>query len=110
LSDWRELGGIDVSTGEAAKLLGRLEHRVRGLHPALNEIKFTNRWGGPILIAAGWRPVFSYHPLSRNAIVLGAYSGHGVALSVYLGRWAAEAFCGLKELPNWNSIGEGASA
>ena len=35
------------------------------------------------------------------AIILGGYSGHGVALSVYLGRWAAEALLGRRELPDW---------
>jgi glycine/D-amino acid oxidase-like deaminating enzyme len=109
LNDWRELMDLDIAVGEAAKLIGRLERRVRGLHPALRNIQFTNRWGGPILIPTGWRPVFAYHPMSRNVIVLGGYSGHGVALSVYLGQWAAEALCGRRELPEWNSIGEGAS-
>jgi glycine/D-amino acid oxidase-like deaminating enzyme len=36
-------------------------------------------------------------------IVLGAYSGHGVALSVYLGAWAAEAMLGKKDLPRWEN-------
>ena len=110
LNNWRQLTDLDISTGESASLISRLEHRVRGLHPALKNVQFTNRWGGPILIPKGWRPIFKYHPMSRNAIVLGGYSGHGVALSVYLGRWAAEALCGRRELPDWNSIREGASA
>jgi glycine/D-amino acid oxidase-like deaminating enzyme len=110
LKDWRELMDLDISTGEPAKLIASLERRVRSLHPTLKNIQFTNRWGGPILIPTGWRPVFSYHPMSRKAIVLGGYSGHGVALSVYLGRWAAEALCGRRKLPEWNSIGEGARA
>jgi len=45
--------------------------------------------------------VFEQHPDCRNAIVLGAFSGHGVAQSVYLGAWAAEALCGKRGLPNW---------
>jgi glycine/D-amino acid oxidase-like deaminating enzyme len=40
--------------------------------------------------------------------VLGAYSGHGVAQSVYLGRWAAEVLCGRKSLPDWNLAEESA--
>jgi len=35
--------------------------------------------------------------------VLGAYSGHGVALSVYLGAWAAEALLGRRDLPAWSA-------
>jgi glycine/D-amino acid oxidase-like deaminating enzyme len=94
VKDWRELAEIDVTVGQAAELITRLERRVRGLHPVLHEIKFTHRWGGPILIADQWRPVFELHPRSSHAVVLGGYSGHGVALSVYLGRWAAEVLLG----------------
>jgi glycine/D-amino acid oxidase-like deaminating enzyme len=100
-SDWRELANVDASRGEAAKLIERLETRVRALHPVLQNVRFTNRWGGPILIADQWRPVFAQHPQSQHAIVLGAFSGHGVAQSVYLGRWAAEALCNRKPLPKW---------
>jgi glycine/D-amino acid oxidase-like deaminating enzyme len=106
LSDWREFAELDVAKGEAADLIARLEVRVRGLHPALQNVRFAHRWGGPILIANGWRPVFSQHPRSPHAVVLGGYSGHGVALSVYLGRWAAEVLCGRRELPDWDSAEE----
>jgi len=107
VDDWRELGGLDIAKGEAAELIAHLEQRVRALHPALQNVRFTHRWGGPILIADGWRPVFSRHPKSPQSIVLGAFSGHGVAQSVYLGSWAAEALCGRRELPQWDSAGEG---
>jgi glycine/D-amino acid oxidase-like deaminating enzyme len=103
LSDWRELSILDISTGQAAELIARLERRVHGLHPALHNVQFTHRWGGPILIAEGWQPIFMQHPKSSRAIVLGAYSGHGVALSVYLGRWAAEAMLGRRNLPRWDT-------
>ena len=78
-----------------------LESRIRLMHPALADIRFTRRWGGPILFRDNWRPVFEWHPESRNAIVLGAFAGHGVALSSYLGKWAAEALVGERELPGW---------
>jgi len=106
LNDWREFAELDIAQGEVAELMARLELRVRGLHSSLKNVQVSNRWGGPILIASGWRPVFSRHPRSAHAIVLGGYSGHGVALSVYLGRWAAEALCGRRALPDWDSAGE----
>jgi glycine/D-amino acid oxidase-like deaminating enzyme len=106
MNDWRELLGLDIGSGQAAELIARLESRVRGLHPALQNVHFANRWGGPILIANQWRPVFAQHPRSPNAIVLGGYSGHGVAQSVYLGRWAAEVLCGKRSLPEWNAAEE----
>jgi glycine/D-amino acid oxidase-like deaminating enzyme len=108
LKDWRELASVDVRSGQAAELIARLESRVRALHPVLQNVRFKNRWGGPILIANQWRPVFAQHPRSARKIVLGAYSGHGVAQSVYLGRWAAEVMCGRKSLPDWNLAEESA--
>lgn len=101
MDDWRELASLDIDQGQPAELIARLESRVLALHPALHNVRFTNRWGGPILIANEWRPVFARHPRSPHAVVLGAFSGHGVAQSVYLGRWAAEALCGKRPLPDW---------
>jgi len=103
LDDWRELKKIDVESGQAAELLRQLQTRVRGLHPELKSVKLTNRWGGPILIGEQAKPVFAHHRKNPAAIVLGAYSGHGVALSVYLGRWAAEAMVKKRSLPAWNA-------
>jgi glycine/D-amino acid oxidase-like deaminating enzyme len=103
LRDWRELSTVDITSGEAAEHLRLLERRVHALHPALSDVQVEYRWGGPILIAEEWQPVFERHPKSPRVIVLGAYSGHGVALSVYLGAWAAEAILGRRTLPDWNS-------
>lgn len=108
LKDWRELTSLDVESGSSAECITRLESRVRALHPVLKDVRFTNRWGGPILIANEWRPVFAQHPRSEQVVVLGAFSGHGVAQSVYLGRWAAEFLSGKKSLPNWN-VAEGSA-
>ncbi len=101
LDNWQQFESLDAAFGQSAELIARLESRVRALHPVMKNVRFPNRWGGPILIADRWRPVFAWHPRSPNAIVLGAFSGHGVAQSVYLGRWAAEALCGKRPLPDW---------
>ena len=108
MNDWRELATLDVGSGKSAELIARLESRIRALHPALQNVRFANRWGGPILIANEWRPVFARHPRSPHTVVLGAFSGHGVAQSVYLGRWAAEVLCGNRSLPDWNLAEESA--
>jgi glycine/D-amino acid oxidase-like deaminating enzyme len=108
LDDWRELLTLNVEEGQAAELLADLERRVRDLHPALRGVRLSHRWGGPILIADKWEPVFRRHTQHRDVIVLGAYSGHGVALSVYLGGWAAEAMLGKKDLPEWEEDGNAA--
>jgi glycine/D-amino acid oxidase-like deaminating enzyme len=93
---------LDIDEGEALELFDSLQKRVVRLHPALHNVNFTHRWGGPICIAEEWKPVFEYHHDSKKrAIVVGAFSGHGVAQSVYLGTWAAEVFLGKKKLPDW---------
>ena len=102
--DSRDLRQIDITAGGARNLFESIERRIHNLHPELREIGITHRWGGPILFRENWRPVFMPHPQSKNAVVLGAYAGHGVALSVYLGAWAGEALLGRRKLPPWGSI------
>lgn len=89
---------------EASRQFNTLESRVRALHPALRSVEFTHRWGGPILVPKSGRPFFDRHPEAAEALVLGGYAGHGVALSVYLGKWAAQALRGRKKLPKWGSL------
>jgi len=100
-ADWREMHSLNIESGAAAEAFTRLEKRIHSLHPELRDVTITHRWGGPIAISEGWVPIFERHPESSNAIVLGGFSGHGVAQSVYLGAWAAEALLGKRELPNW---------
>jgi glycine/D-amino acid oxidase-like deaminating enzyme len=105
--DSGDLDRVDISTGEPARIFDSLEKRVRGLHPALASVRFTHGWGGPIMFRDSWKPVFTWHPLAaktKDAIVIGAFAGHGVALSSYLGRWAAEALLEDRELPKWGRL------
>jgi len=99
-----ELEDVDVSQGRAAEMFASFEKRVHALHPALAKARFTHKWGGPIAFRENFHPVFSYHPESANGVVLGIFAGHGVALSVYLGAWAAEALLGRRTLPRLGRI------
>jgi gamma-glutamylputrescine oxidase len=99
---WGGLERFDVRRGEPAARLRSLEKRVRGLHPAVKNVRITHRWGGPILTTKNFMPTFRTHPESNNVIVLGGFSGHGVALSVYLGYKAAQHFVGKYKLPRWH--------
>jgi glycine/D-amino acid oxidase-like deaminating enzyme len=96
---------IDVSSPEPSRMFASLERRIRGLNPVFASARFTHCWGGPICFGAGWSPAFSHHHESEQGIVLGAYAGHGVALSVYLGAWAAEVMLGRRKLPDWGRFG-----
>jgi glycine/D-amino acid oxidase-like deaminating enzyme len=93
---------FDIRKGESAARLRWLESRVRHLDSALKGVRITNRWGGPILLTEKMRPVFRRHARSKNILVLAGYNGHGVALSVYLGKWAAEALLSRRPLPRWH--------
>ncbi len=102
----RDLRRYDVRKGEAAARLRWLENRVRHLHPALENVRITQRWGGPILFTEKMLPIFRWlipkdHPRSKHVMILAGYNGHGVALSVYLGKWAAEALLARRPLPSW---------
>jgi glycine/D-amino acid oxidase-like deaminating enzyme len=96
-----ELVRFHIRRGASAKTLAWLESRVRNMHPALKNIRVTHRWGGPILITKNMRPVFRHHAQHKNILTLAGFSGHGVALAVYLGHWAAQSLLGLRPLPNW---------
>ncbi len=99
-----DLESIDVARGDPARMFASLQKRIRGLHPALATAEFTHQWGGPIAFRNEFLPVFAHHPESDNGIVLGVFAGHGVALSVYFGVWAAEAMLGRRNLPDWGQI------
>jgi gamma-glutamylputrescine oxidase len=101
-----DLHRYDVRRGESAARLRWLERRVRHLHPALASVRITHRWGGPILFTEKMLPIFRWftaeaHPRSKHVMILAGYNGHGVALSVYLGKWAAEALLDRRPLPRW---------
>jgi gamma-glutamylputrescine oxidase len=96
-----ELLRFHIDRGDSAKSLDWLESRVRNMHPALKNIRVTHRWGGPILITKGMHPVFRHHAHHKNILTLAGFSGHGVALSVYLGHWAAQSLLGHRPLPHW---------
>jgi glycine/D-amino acid oxidase-like deaminating enzyme len=119
--DADDLEKVDIAAEESAAAFDRLEDRICQLHPALAKMKFASRWGGPILFRDSWKPVFDWHPQSaaratrkgaasnnsdapRNAIVVGAYAGHGVALSSYLGTWAAGVLLERRHLPSWSAL------
>ena len=99
----RQLHKINVGEGEAAERLAWLESRVRQLHAVLKNVRITHRWGGPILLTDEAKPIFRQHPRLAQVTILAGFNGHGVALSVYLGRWAAQHLAGKRRLPRWAS-------
>lgn len=101
--DESTLAELDVETGEVAAKLKTLENRLHRLHPALCEVEITHRWGGPMLFRPSQIPVLSWHRECSQAVVINGLGGHGVALAVHLGRWAAEMLCDSRQPPSWGS-------
>lgn len=99
-----DLATLDINEGVAFGLFASLESRVRGLHPSIANVEFSQRWGGPIRFGNSWQIFFDRHPRARNVLVLNGLGGDGVSFSVYLGRWGAEVLTGSRELPSWGKI------
>ncbi len=93
---------IDAAAPAAA--LARLEARVRGLHPALRDVRISHRWGGPIAIPQGGAPLVGSHPRASRLFVAGGYAGHGVALGPWMGRLMARSIAQAAPLPAWGRL------
>lgn len=95
-----------VTLGQAAAQAAfeRLETRLRGLHPALEGVGISTRWGGPVGFRSARTPLCGWHPDLPGVLVTGAYAGHGVALAVRLGECVAEAILDGRPLPPWGTF------
>jgi gamma-glutamylputrescine oxidase len=91
-----------VDTAEAMRMFDGLEHRIRGLHPALRRIRLTHRWMGPICFTSDRKPVITSLDDDGRVLMATGYSGHGVALSVRVGKLLAAVLAGQSSLPAWS--------
>jgi gamma-glutamylputrescine oxidase len=99
-----DLENVDVHEGESREVLERMQRRVRGLHPKLDNVQFSAAWGGPIAFREGAIPILGVHPRHPRVFVSGSYAGHGVALSVRTGELIALAIAENHPLPKWGSL------
>jgi gamma-glutamylputrescine oxidase len=91
-----------VDSAEAMQLFNGLERRIRGLHPALHHMRITHRWMGPICFTSDRKPIIASLDDDGRVLVATGYSGHGVALSVRVGKLLAAALAGESGLPAWS--------
>ena len=98
------LEGVDLADDEPRQALEQLEARVRALHPALSRVGFAAQWAGPVAIADNFAPLIGRLPDAPSVIVAGGYSGHGVALSVWMGAAVARAIAEDTALPGWGAL------
>jgi len=93
-----------LKTRSFARAIDALTRRVRGLHPALVNIRFSHGWAGPIAFTQDQKPILTCAPNQRRMLVAGAYSGHGVAMSVRAGELLALALARKDPLPEWGAF------
>jgi glycine/D-amino acid oxidase-like deaminating enzyme len=98
-------GNVDnarADAPEAVRLYESLERRIRGLHPALSNVRITHRWMGPLCAAHDSKPIITSIDEDSRVLVATGYRGHGVALSVRVGKLLAEVLAGYGKLPAWS--------
>lgn len=103
LTGREDMHNARVNTPEALQLFDSLERRIHRLRPALREVHITHRWMGPIGFTADNKPLITGRDDHRVLIATG-YRGHGVALSVRVGKLLAEVLTGAGQLPVWDIL------
>lgn len=91
-----------VDSVEAVQLFDSLERRIHGLHPALHRVHITHRWMGPLCFTNDSKPVIARLDGDGRVLVATGYRGHGVALSVRVGKLLADVLAGQGSLPAWS--------
>jgi glycine/D-amino acid oxidase-like deaminating enzyme len=91
-----------VDAPDAVPLFDSLVQRIRGLHPALHQVRITHRWMGPLCFTEDGKPVISSTDDTHRVLLATGYRGHGVALSVRVGKLLAEVLAGRSSLPAWS--------
>ena len=103
LTGREDMQNARVDTPEALQLFDRLERRIHRLHPVLREVPITHRWMGPIGFTADNKPLITGRDDHRVLIATG-YRGHGVALSVRVGKLLSEVLTEAGQLPTWGIL------
>ena len=85
----------------AVQLFDSLQRRIRNLHPALRDVRVTHRWMGPICGTSDNMPIITSYDDDGRVLIATGYRGHGVALSVRVGKLLAEVLAGKGQLPVW---------
>jgi len=90
-----------VDAPAAVQLFDGLERRIPHLHPALRNVRFTHRWMGPICRTSDSKPIITSYDADGRIFIATGLGGHGVALSVRVGKLLAEVLAGKGQLPVW---------
>jgi glycine/D-amino acid oxidase-like deaminating enzyme len=70
-----------------------LRSTARDWFPALEGVRFSHAWGGPLAVPRDWMPTMSYDP-SRGVATARGYTGQGVATANLSGQTLADLILG----------------
>jgi glycine/D-amino acid oxidase-like deaminating enzyme len=70
-----------------------LERDVRSIFPALKDVSFTHRWGGPVSVPVDLAPALGYVGNKDTVYSLGCV-GHGVSMTHLNGKTCADLVLG----------------
>jgi len=79
--DARYFYGNQLGVDHHAPTFERLERLISQTFPALQGVRITHRWGGPISVTLGLAPMLGTLGAERRAVYSAGCMGHGVALS-----------------------------
>ncbi len=88
-------GRVSYSTLEPRKLAQSLRRRMLRVFPQLHDIKIDFSWGGYVAITRNRVPHVGQ--MEDGSWFVHGYSGHGMALSGYMGKLLAQAILGNRE-------------
>ncbi|HEX2279160.1 MAG TPA: FAD-dependent oxidoreductase, partial [Candidatus Tectomicrobia bacterium] len=97
-----EVENARADGAEAGRLFDGLERRIHGLHSKLCQVRITHRWMGPLCFTPDSKPVIASLGDDGRVLVATGYGGHGVALSVRVGKLLSAALAGQDVLPSWS--------
>ncbi len=79
--DARYFYGNQLGVDHHAPTFERLERLISQTFPALQGVRITHRWGGPISVTLGLAPILGTLGSERRAVYSAGCMGYGVALS-----------------------------
>jgi glycine/D-amino acid oxidase-like deaminating enzyme len=85
--------GRDMDLDRNEEIFIGLERDVRSLFPALKDVSFTHRWGGPVSVPVDLAPALGYLGTKDTVYSLGCM-GHGVSMTHLNGRTVADLVLG----------------
>ena len=85
--------GRDMDLDRNEEIFIGLERDVRSVFPALKDISFTHRWGGPVSVPVDLAPALGYLGTQDTVYSLGCV-GHGVSMTHLNGKTVADLTLG----------------